>query len=62
MNAPETLAMQDYCVHCGREQWAPAVREISNGLEACVWCGKKSTPMTEAEYRSMRHSAKGGQE
>ncbi len=50
MNANE-IAMQARCVHCLREQYAPAVLGISNGEEPCVWCGKKSTPMTYAEWQ-----------
>jgi uncharacterized CHY-type Zn-finger protein len=43
--------MQIYCVHCGLEQWAPAVWNISHGKETCAWCGKMSKEMTTEEYR-----------
>jgi len=47
----EDLAMQTRCVHCLREQYALAVHSISHGEHPCVWCGKHSQKMTEAEYR-----------
>ena len=46
----EDIAMQSRCVHCGAEQYAMAVSEISRGNSPCVWCGKKSKQMTEREY------------
>jgi hypothetical protein len=50
-NAEMTIAMQVRCVHCKREQWMPAVYEISHGKSPCRWCGKMSKEMTEEEYR-----------
>jgi hypothetical protein len=44
------VEMQMKCVHCGQEQYAPAVHAISNGKHPCVWCGKMSRPMTTEEY------------
>lgn len=46
------IAMQTRCVHCGFEQYGPAVWAISHGNHPCCWCGKKSDEMTEAEYYS----------
>jgi hypothetical protein len=46
-----TIAMQIRCVHCGLEQYAPAVSLISKGREPCCWCGEYSVEMTEEEYR-----------
>jgi hypothetical protein len=46
------IAMQARCVHCKREQYAPAVYKISHGEHPCVWCGEMSERMTEEEYRS----------
>lgn len=46
------VAMQIYCVHCGKEQYLPAVWEISHGKEPCCWCGEMSKEMTEKEYRN----------
>jgi len=44
------LAMQTRCVHCGKEQYAPAVIHVSNGEGQCCWCGEYSTKMTVDEY------------
>jgi tRNA U54 and U55 pseudouridine synthase Pus10 len=44
------IAMQTYCIHCGLEQYAPAVYSISHGEEPCCWCGKISRKMTDEEY------------
>jgi hypothetical protein len=46
------IAMQTKCVHCLQEQYAPAVYLVSKGECSCVWCGKKSRPMTKSEYES----------
>lgn len=46
------VAMQVRCLHCLREQYAPAVMPISFGDAGCVWCGHVSKKMTEAEYRN----------
>lgn len=46
------VAMQSRCVYCGREQYAPAVLDISRGQHPCVWCGKTPPMMTEQEYRT----------
>jgi len=46
----ESLAMQERCVHCSKEQYAPAVYSISKGERGCEWCGKKSEPMTQSEW------------
>ena len=43
--------MQERCIHCFKEQYAPAVYAISKGEAGCSWCGKKSSVMTEGEYR-----------
>ena len=44
------VEMQIRCVHCGKEQYMPAVLAISQGKHPCVWCGKKSKPMTTRQY------------
>jgi hypothetical protein len=45
------IAMQTRCVHCLREQYAMAVLAVSTGEAPCVWCGEKSTPMTNDQWR-----------
>jgi uncharacterized CHY-type Zn-finger protein len=45
------IAMQTRCVHCKREQYALSVWQISQGKEACPWCGKMSKSMTVEEYK-----------
>lgn len=45
------IAMQTRCVHCLSEQYAMAVLPVSLGEAGCAWCGEKSTPMTEAQWR-----------
>lgn len=44
------VVMQVRCVHCGMDQYAPNVIDVSNGNCPCCWCGKMSSPMTEEEY------------
>ena len=44
------IEMQILCVHCGREQYVPAVWDISHGKEPCCWCGEMSKPMNTKEY------------
>ena len=46
----QKIAMQEYCVHCGCEQYAMAVFDISHGKHPCWWCGKMPKEMTEKEY------------
>jgi len=46
----EGWAVQLRCVHCLREQYMPAVMEVSAGIAPCVWCGCTSTPMRPDEY------------
>ena len=46
----QKIAMQEYCVHCGCEQYALAVRDISHGKHPCCWCGEMSEIMTYDEY------------
>jgi hypothetical protein len=47
------VAMQVHCVACLREQWAPAVFEVSFGMRPCAWCGHTSTMLGEEEYRAV---------
>jgi hypothetical protein len=47
---PNNIAMQERCIYCKREQYIPAVWEISHGERPCVWCGKTSKKMSESEY------------
>jgi hypothetical protein len=56
MSTPE---MQMYCVHCGREQWGPAVWGVSHGKEQCPWCGMMSKEMTTKEYREAIKKVRG---
>jgi hypothetical protein len=46
------VAMQTRCIHCLREHYLPAVIGMSTGEDACAWCGKKSQPMTVADYQA----------
>jgi len=46
------IAMQTRCVHCGKEQYAPAVWDISHGRHPCCWCGEMSTEMSDEEWRA----------
>ncbi len=34
------IAMQPRCIYCKREQYGPAVWDISHAEHPCVWCGK----------------------
>lgn len=43
-----TVAMQTRCIYCKREQYGPAVFDISHGDHPCVWCGK--TPPVFKSY------------
>lgn len=44
-------AMQTRCIHCGLEQYAPAVWELSTKGGSCPWCGERIVTMSEEEYR-----------
>jgi uncharacterized CHY-type Zn-finger protein len=44
------IAMQTRCVHCGREQYALAVWDISHGQHPCCFCGEMSEEMSVEEY------------
>lgn len=48
---PDDIAMQTRCVFCLSEQYAMAIVHVSFGTLACSWCGVKSIPMTEQEWR-----------
>lgn len=50
--------MQDICIHCGKEQYAPAVWDISMGISHCVWCGKMSYQMDVKEYSRLINKLK----
>lgn len=45
------ITMQIRCVHCGKEQYGPAVYGISMDGEPCVWCGEESEQMDYETYR-----------
>jgi len=49
-NKKEEMALQTRCVHCGKEQYAMAVLDVSKGEHPCVWCGEYSHKMTIDEY------------
>ena len=46
----KTIAMQETCIYCRREQYKPAVYEISNGKHPCIWCGITPPVLTQEEY------------
>ena len=46
------VAMQTRCIYCHKEQYAPAVYEISYGKHPCVWCGKTSPKMSYERYKN----------
>ncbi len=52
------ITMQPRCPHCLTEQWAPIVYKFSHGECDCAWCGKKTKPMTDAEYLAALKEAK----
>jgi len=46
--------MQERCIYCKREQYAPAVHAISHGEHGCAWCGEVPGIFTnEAQYRAV---------
>lgn len=45
------VAMQTRCIFCKREQYGPAVYDISYSKHPCVWCGKTPPVLTDAEWR-----------
>ena len=48
----QKVVMQFKCIRCKKEQYAPAVYDISHGEHPCVWCGKTPPIFTdEEEYR-----------
>ena len=49
------IAMQERCIYCLREQYAPAVFAVSQGKHPCVWCGKTPPMLTEKEYLKALH-------
>lgn len=52
-NEDDTLqgyAIQERCVHCGREQYSLNVLDVSIGRARCTWCHKFSEKMSETEY------------
>jgi hypothetical protein len=60
MEEIKNVAMQERCIHCGREQYGPAVYMISYGKHPCVWCGKMSKQLTEQEYFEKLHEPQQG--
>lgn len=44
------IAMQTRCIHCGCEQYGPAVWDVSHGKHPCCWCGAMSKEMSIEEY------------
>lgn len=52
------IAMQERCVHCKCEHYAPAVYAISKGEHPCVWCGKMSKEMSVEEYKESMKGTK----
>ena len=60
MEEDKNIAMQSRCVHCGQEQWAPAVWGISHGELTCAWCGGLSEKMTYEEYYQKLKELKDG--
>lgn len=48
-----TLAMQNRCVWCRREQYAPHILQVSRGEAWCCWCGQMSVPMNVTQYKTI---------
>jgi hypothetical protein len=49
--------MQFRCLYCLKEQWMPAVAEISAGEAGCAWCHRSSTVMTVKQYQDALNAA-----
>jgi len=47
-----TIAMQEKCIYCSREQYKPIVWSVSHGECPCAWCGKVPPIMTIDEYKN----------
>jgi hypothetical protein len=48
----EDVAMQLFCINCGREQYPGAVPDISRGEEGCLYCDFVPPILTVSEYRN----------
>ncbi len=57
----EKIAMQMRCIFCGKEQYAPAVFDISHGKRPCCWCGKTPNQMTVDEYSKVMSAMRSSQ-
>lgn len=44
----QIVVMQNRCIYCKKEQYGPAVYDISHGKHSCVWCGQ--TPPVIRSY------------
>ena len=53
--------MQMRCIFCGKEQYAPAVFDISHGKRPCCWCGKTPNQMTVDEYSKVMSAMRSSQ-
>ncbi len=58
---PEARTMQPRCPNCDLEQYVLRVVAFSAGEAPCMGCGIYTTPMTQAQYRSVMQRRRGGQ-
>ncbi len=49
----EDVAMQRFCINCGRDQYEPMVNAISHGEEPCLYCDVTPPVLTASEYRAL---------
>jgi hypothetical protein len=49
----EDVAMQLFCINCGREQYPPLISAISHGEEPCLYCNVTPPVLPTAEYRAL---------
>jgi hypothetical protein len=51
MSIKKEVIMQERCIYCKREQYAPVVYPVSHGEMGCAWCGQVPPVFTdEKEY------------
>ncbi len=58
----DDTAVQTRCPHCLGEQYALNVLYFSSGEAGCNLCGRKTRPMTKAEYIHALRTARRAQE
>ena len=57
----EDVAMQLFCISCGREQYPGAVPDISRGEEGCLYCDFVPPVLTTAQRRDPVEQIAGAQ-